>query len=98
MLLAASTDVFVTDHGAFESNMIYMRSGGCVVELRGNYSEVVVESENYAHLGVMFGVKHLSVVLSNPMHHRDHTGYVMTSEEVEQMVRLVRNCVKGDKT
>jgi hypothetical protein len=94
MLLAASTDIFVTDHGAFESNMIYMRPGGCVVELRGNYSTAAVESGNFCHLGAMFGVRHRSVLLSNLTEHRD-TRYVMASREVERVVRLVRDCTEG---
>lgn len=52
--LVAEAQVIIAEHGAFQSNIVYLRNGSLLVDLRGAYPHK--EYQNFQNLARMFGV------------------------------------------
>jgi hypothetical protein len=59
--------IVITNHGAFEGNMIYMRNGSLLIEIFGHYGNN--EIHTFHRLALMFGVFYSRV---HPMGLTDH--------------------------
>jgi hypothetical protein len=79
--MVANAQVVISEHGAFQSNIMYMRKGSIFVELRGNYSHG--EFANFEHLARIFGV-----VTENLDWHKSK-GFNISVSKVTEMVSLV---------
>lgn len=86
---AASSHVMISEHGAFQSNLIYMRNSSLMIELNGNYSRYQAESHNYRILADMFGVFYENVMLRNFTEHRQRH-IEIHPEEMAQTVDIIR--------
>ena len=58
--IVAESQVVIAEHGAFQSNVIYMRNGSLLVDLKGNYTNG--ENRNFENLSRMFGVFYAGVL------------------------------------
>lgn len=53
--------IVISEHGAFQSNLIYMRRASLLIDLRGNYTHG--EFNNFEQLAKIFGVYMLVIIL-----------------------------------
>lgn len=89
--LVARSHVVITEHGSFQSNLIYMRNKALLVDLRGNYA--TGEFRNYQELSKMFDVLHHKVITRSLTEHRLY-GYYIEEEECNQIVKVVQKYLK----
>jgi len=82
----AEAQIVIAEHGAFQSNIMYMRKGSLFIELRGNYNHG--EFINFERLARMFGVFYAHVVTSNITGH-EVTKFNITASETEQVVSII---------
>jgi len=68
MQAVGEAHVVITNHGAFEGNMIYMRNSSLLVEIFGHYGNN--EIHTFHRLAIMFGVFYARV------HPRDLTDHL----------------------
>ncbi len=82
-----SANVIVTNHGAFEGNIINMRNGTLLIELSGAYNNP--EFRFFQHFAHMFGVYYSRMETSNLVDHAEGNINVTESEmgEVVDMVK-----------
>jgi hypothetical protein len=85
--LMASANVVVTNHGAFEGNLIYMRNGSLLIELSGAYHNP--EFRFFQHLAQMFGVFYTRIQTDNLTDHQA-VGASMADSEVHEVVETVK--------
>jgi hypothetical protein len=86
----ADAHVVVTNHGAFEGNLVYMRNASMLVELVGNYeNEDFVLFQNYSR---EFGVFYARL---QGVHLKDHNqpAYNLTDAEIQEVVTVVQQYV-----
>ena len=84
----AESNVVITNHGAFETNLIYMRNGSLLIELAGDYQPNEFSLfENFAH---GFGVYYSRVQNGNLTSHQADS-FVMSEFEMEEVIELVRH-------
>lgn len=86
LMTVAESHVVITNHGAFESNIMYMRNSSLLLELFGHYGNN--EIHTFHRLALMFGVFY------SRLHHRNLTdhhmpSYVVSVEDMEKVVRVV---------
>ena len=88
-----SADVLITEHGAFQSNMVFMRCGAAVVDLRGSYwgrekgsDKPIIYAEAVARA---FGLKFSHVVMSKLSQH-GMKSFSVTKDDMNAIVRQVR--------
>jgi len=86
MQIAAATHVMISEHGAYQSNLVYMRNASLWIELRGMYKNG--ENANFEQLARMFGVYYRHVNTSELTSHRQET-FNVTSLEIVQVAALV---------
>lgn len=91
MAFMATTHVIITEHGAFQGNMIYLRNGSFIVDLRGSYGHG--EFKNFENEAQMFGVYYSHVVTKGLTSHRD-MGFNITEDEVKDVISLVDQYVE----
>jgi hypothetical protein len=84
--MVANAQVVISEHGAFQSNIMYMRKGSLFVELRGNYAHG--EFVNFEHLARIFGVFYAHVVTKNLDWHKSK-GFNISVSEITEVVSLV---------
>ena len=84
--LVATSHIVIAGHGAFQSNVIYMRKNSLLVDLRGAY--VTGEFRNYEALSDMFGVMHKTVVNKDLAMHKQY-GYHIDEAECKEVVDIV---------
>jgi hypothetical protein len=84
--MVAEAQIVVAEHGAFQSNIMYMRKGSLFIELRGNYNHG--EFINFERLARMFGVFYAHVVTSNIDWHTV-VKFNITASETEQVVSII---------
>jgi len=82
----AEAQIVIAEHGAFQSNIMYMRKGSLFIELRGNYNHG--EFINFERLARMFGVFYAHVVTSNIDWHTV-AKFNITASETEQVVNII---------
>lgn len=66
--IVADSQVVIAEHGAFQSNVIYMRNGSLLIDLKGNYTNG--ENRNFENLARMFGVYYAAVLTENLTDHK----------------------------
>eukprot|EP01038_Epipyxis_sp_PR26KG_P004564 gene4564-6436_t len=71
--LVAESHIVIAEHGAFQANMIYMRNGSLLIDLRGNYNWM--EFTNFENLARMFGVFLKPVVIHELKSHFTSNSY-----------------------
>lgn len=84
--MVAENQIVISEHGAFQSNMIYMRKGSLFIELRGNYSSD--ETQNFEEVARLFGVFYAVVVVGDLKEHRGN--FNISASESEQVVSIVQ--------
>lgn len=85
ILAVAEANVVITNHGAFQGNLIYMRNGSLMIEISGNYSC----SYEFQYLAQMFGVFSALVKASQLDDHKTKS-YFISSTEIMEIVQLVK--------
>ena len=83
----AEANVVITNHGAFEGNLIYMRNASLLVELAGNYTNS--EFRFFQHLSHDFGVFYARLRTYNLQDH-DQASFDILSTEIDEIVGIVR--------
>jgi hypothetical protein len=86
--MAAESHVIISEHGAFQSNMIYMRNASLLVDLRGIYQHG--EFKNFENLARMFGVFCQYVHTAKLTSHHDFE-FNVTDSELDEVVEKVQN-------
>jgi hypothetical protein len=84
--MVAEAQIVIAEHGAFQSNIMYMRKGSLFIELRGNYKHG--EFINFEKLARMFGVFYAHVVTSQIDWHTV-SKFNITASETEQVVSII---------
>jgi hypothetical protein len=92
--LAANSDIIIATHGAFESNVIYMRPGSLFIELRGHQGNYESEGPAFGILARNFLVHHRHVLIDNLREDRQPT-YTLSDVELGQVGDFVVNFVKS---
>lgn len=85
--IVGSSNIVICEHGAFQSNLIYMHEGSLLLELRGNYTHG--EFLNFERMAKTFGVFYDHVVTSQLEWHAS-TSFNITNEEVLKVVDIVK--------
>lgn len=85
--MVAEAQIVISEHGAFQSNMVYMRNSSLFIELRGNYSSG--EYQNYEEVARLFGVFYAVVVVADLKEHRGN--FNISAPESEQIVSIINN-------
>lgn len=84
--LVAEAHVVITEHGAFQSNMMYMRNASLLVDLQGPYHHK--EFKNFRNLARMFGVYHTPVKTKGLVGHWADE-FNVTGLEVQEVADVV---------
>lgn len=84
--LVARSHIVISEHGAFESNLIYMKRGSYFIELRGDYKHN--EFENFHKLATMFEVFYDFVTTSGLKSHHDDALNITSSECLEVVEKI----------
>jgi hypothetical protein len=66
--VVAQAQIVIAEHGAFQSNVVYMRNGSLLIDLKGNYTNG--ENRNFENLARMFGVYYAAVLTENLLDHK----------------------------
>ena len=88
--LVATSDVIIATHGAFESNIIYMKNNALFIELLGVYDASRQESINYENLASLFRVNHRQVRVQSLKAHRQ-LGYVLDSQSFTIIANIIQS-------
>jgi hypothetical protein len=82
----ANAHVVITNHGAFEGNMIYMKNSSLLIEIFGDYGNN--EIHTFHRLALMFGVFYARV---HPKDMVDHLApsFTLADEEMTEIVDMV---------
>lgn len=84
--LVATAQVVIAEHGAFQSNLVYMRRGSLLLDLRGTYRHG--EFLNFEKMARMFGVFMAHVFTTKIETHRDDK-FNITAQECSEIVSIV---------
>lgn len=87
--IARATDVMIATHGAFVTNVIYMRRKALFVELRGNYTNEN-NNVNFDVLAKLFGVALRPVTVSGLTVH-DQDSYRLADAEIAIALSLAES-------
>ena len=88
--IVAESNVVIAEHGAFQSNIIYMRNGSLLVDLQGDYPNG--ELAHFRDLGRMFGVFVSGVTTPGlTSHHWDE--FNITSDDCTRIVQAVEEYI-----
>mmetsp|Transcript_12829 Transcript_12829/g.19273 ORF Transcript_12829/g.19273 Transcript_12829/m.19273 type:complete len:436 (+) Transcript_12829:1-1308(+) len=84
--MVAESQIIITEHGAFQSNLIYMRNGSLLIDLRGDYRHA--EFMNFQNLAQMFGVFVVPVVTKGLTSHA-YDEFNISASEVKEIIDIV---------
>ena len=84
----ANAHVVITNHGAFQGNLIYMRNSSLLIEMFGTYGNNEVHT--FHRLSLMFGVFYSRVNCKNLTSHRAQS-YIMTPEDTDKVVSIAQS-------
>lgn len=94
--MVSSADILITEHGAFQSNMVFMRCGSAVVDLRGSYWGREKGSDRpilYAEaVAKAFGLQFSHVVMSKLSQHSTKS-FPVTKGDMDAIVRQVKGII-----
>lgn len=88
MRLAGESDILITEHGAFQSNIIYMRNGSLMIDLRGDYEDMKMHSDGVANVAQNFLVYLKHVTTANLTSH-ETTEFFISESEARQVVDII---------
>ena len=84
--LVATSRVVITEHGAFDTNLIFMHPGCLFIEMRGAYH---VDSYNdFENLANLFRVYHLSFVAADLRSHTQ-SEYVLSPDDMKNIANYI---------
>ena len=86
----AEANIVITNHGAFEGNVIYMRNASLLIELAGEYYNP--EFCLFQHLAHDFGVFYSRIHTSNLQSHAQ-SYFNITEREVQEIVDVIRDYI-----
>jgi len=86
LLTIAPCQVVVTNHGAYESNLLYLRNGSLLIEIAGEYENQ--EFHSYEQMAQMFGLFYGRVHVQGLTSHDDRQGQI-SDREMQEIVRMV---------
>jgi Glycosyltransferase 61 len=81
----ARSHIVISEHGAFQSNMIYMRRGSLFIEMRGPYGHG--EFRNFELIAAMFGIYYNHVYTNDLATHR-HTEFTIKEDECQKVAEI----------
>lgn len=84
--LCASSHVIIAEHGAFHSNLIFMRQHALMIDLRGNYNNPATVT--FEQIAEMFGVYYKNVVTKGMLQHNQDS-FVVAPNEVTEIRDIV---------
>ena len=84
----AEAYVVITNHGAFEGNLIYMRNASLLIELAGEYYNP--EFRFFQHLSHDFGVFY-SRIRTNNLQGHSQSSFNITMAEIQEIIDIVRD-------
>jgi hypothetical protein len=87
----ASSHIVISEHGAFQSNIIYMRNSSLAIGLEGDYK--CGEHLDFQMLAQIFGVYYASVKTKGLDNHREKK-FIIKNEEISQIISIVRSYVQ----
>ena len=88
--IVAQSQVIIAEHGAFQSNIIYMRNGSLLIDLMGNYTNG--ENRNFENLARMFGVYYAGVLTEQLSDHKN-IEFNITSNDCINIINTVKQYV-----
>ena len=88
MRVVVESDVVIAGHGAFLSNLVYMRPGTLLIEIIGDVDPC--ETVNFMKLSEMFLVKHVTV-MAQDLRDSDQMSYSLSQNESAVVAELVRS-------
>jgi hypothetical protein len=83
-----TSDVVITNHGAFQGNLIYMRNSSLLIELSGSYHNP--EFKIFEKLAQQFGVFYARIETKALLDHQ-MKNYTISAEEVDEVVTVLRD-------
>jgi hypothetical protein len=86
--LVGSSHIVIAEHGAFQSNMIYMRNHSLFIELRGTFNNGH-EYSNFEALASMFGILYATTTTSGLTYYAQDE-FNITKEECQRVVEVVK--------
>ena len=86
--LMSRIHVLITEHGAFLSNLIYMRARSLLIMLRGNYDFGMDHDYITANVAESFGI-YFKVVLNNRMKDHGQNEFEITSDEILKLSNII---------
>lgn len=98
--LAADSHVLICDHGAFQTNIMFLRNQSLFIDLRGVYFATDKYYE-HGHAAVvedfapLFGVFMMHVLLMGLQKHEQET-FQINDEEVQQVVHVIREYIRAE--
>jgi hypothetical protein len=84
----ASAHVVLTNHGAFEGNMIFMRNSSLLIEVFGDYGNN--EIHTFHRLALMFGFFYARVQPRNNTHHLAPS-FVLFDDEIQEITDMIQD-------
>lgn len=91
MELVARSHIVISEHGAFQSNIIYMKKSSLFIEMRGSYGHG--EFVNFEKIANMFEVHYAHVVTKALTSHKD-AAFDISVEECGEIIDVVREYAK----
>lgn len=89
--MVARAHVVITEHGAFQSNVIYMRNGSLLLDLQGDYGHG--EFNNFKNLARMFGVFYSAVKTRHLTSHRSDA-FNVSDAEIKEISEVVTQYIE----
>ena len=90
--IAFQSDIIITEHRAFVSNLVYMREGSLLIELIGHYQNP--ELDNFQALALMFLVQCETVKIDTFRGHHV-PGFVISENEMHKISGLCDHYVRS---
>lgn len=87
----ATSHIVISEHGAFQSNIIYMRNSSLAIGLEGDYK--CGEHLDFQKLAQIFGVYYASVKTKGLDNHRENS-FLLKKDEISQIIGIVQSYVK----
>jgi len=91
MALTAGSQIVICEHGAFQSNMMYMQRGSLLIDLRGGYGHG--EFAAFRNLARMFGVFYDHVITQGLEIHKTKE-FNLSDTEIAQVLGIINLYVK----
>ena len=88
LIAVAESHVVITNHGAFEGNMIYMKNSSLLLEIYGNY--FTAEVHTFHRLALMYGLYYARVHPANMTAHQQ-SSFELSQGEMHDYIAIVKD-------